>query len=93
MRRKGGKFDLIVATNILIYYDVFEQSLAMANIAHMLKPGGFLLSNNGLMEFPGSPLKAVDYLKVDYWDDRPEDGEHIVWYRRGSDANAPGSAR
>jgi SAM-dependent methyltransferase len=87
------KFDLIVATNILVYYDIFEQSLAMANIARMLKPGGFLLSNTALTEFPGSPLNTVDYLKVDYWNDRPDVREHIVWYRRISDANSPGSAR
>ena len=35
----GERFDLIVATNILLYYDVFEQSLAAANIAAMLRPG------------------------------------------------------
>ncbi len=79
---EAGKFDLIVATNVLIYYDVFEQSLALSNIAHMLKPGGFLLSNNALMEFPGSPLRSVDYLTVVYSDDRPDDGDHIVWYQR-----------
>jgi len=79
---EAAKFDLIVATNILIYYDVFEQSLALANIAHMLKPGGFLLSNNALMEFPGSPLRSVDYLTVVYSDDRPDDGDHIVWFQR-----------
>src|SRR5438552_3007486 len=33
------RFDLIVATNILIYYDVFEQSLALSNVARMLRPG------------------------------------------------------
>jgi len=64
---------LIVATNVLVYYDFFEQSLAMANIARMLKPGGFLLSNTALMEFPGSPLNTIDFLKVDYWNDRPDD--------------------
>ena len=90
---EAQKFDLIVATNILVYYDFFEQSLAMANIARMLKPSGFLVSNTGLIEFPGSPLNAVDYLKVDYWNDRPDVREHIVWYRRASDANSPGSAR
>ena len=39
-------FDLIIGTNIFVYYDAFEQSLARANIATMLKPGGFLLSND-----------------------------------------------
>src|SRR5262249_6829562 len=40
------RYDLVIATNILVYYDTFEQSLAMANIAAMLKPSGFLLTNN-----------------------------------------------
>ena len=74
-------FDLIVATNILVYYDEFEQSLALSNIAAMLKPGGFLLSNNALLELPGSPMKSVDYLSVAY-SDRATDGDHIVWYQR-----------
>jgi len=59
----------------------------------MLKPGGFLLSNNALMEFPGSPLNTVDYLTVDYWDGHPDVRDHIIWYRRVSEANSPGSAR
>lgn len=87
------KFDLIVATNILLYYDVFEQSLALANIARMLKPGGFLLSNNALLELPGSPVHSVDYLTVVYSDDRPDDGDHIVWYQRTSGAEGTGSRR
>lgn len=40
------RFDLIIGTNIFIYYDAFEQSLARANVATMLKPGGYLLSND-----------------------------------------------
>ena len=30
-------FDVIIATNVLVYYDVFEQSLAVTNIAKMLR--------------------------------------------------------
>lgn len=76
------KFDLMVATNVFIYYEPFEQSLALANIAEMLKPGGFLLSNNALPEIPNSPIQSVDYLTVVYSEDRPDDGDHIVWYQR-----------
>ncbi len=61
---------------------VLEEDLALANIAEMLKPGGFLLSNNALPEIPGSPMQSVDYLTVVYSDDRPDDGDHIVWYQR-----------
>lgn len=39
-------FDLIVATNVLVYYTPFEQALAAANVAAMLRPDGILLSNN-----------------------------------------------
>jgi hypothetical protein len=78
------RFDLIIATNILVYYDVFEQSLAMANIERMLRPGGFLLSNNALLELPSSKLHSVGYLTVVY-SSRPNDGDHIVWYQRKVD--------
>jgi predicted DNA-binding transcriptional regulator AlpA len=54
---ESTKFDLLIATNILVYYDTFEQSLAMTNVAAMLKPGGYLLTNNLLLELPGSPMR------------------------------------
>lgn len=75
------QFDLIIATNILVYYDVFEQSLAMVNIENMLRPGRFLICNNALPEFPFLPLHAIGYLTVSY-SVRPNDGDHIVWYQR-----------
>ena len=80
----GDKFDLIIATNILVYYDVFEQSLALANIERMLRPGGFLLSNNALLELPSSRIHSVGYETVVY-SDKPNDGDHIVWYQRLAD--------
>ncbi len=76
-----AKFDLLIATNILVYYDTFEQSLALANIAAMLRPGGYLLTNNLLLELPSSKMKAGDYVLVEY-SDRKADGDRILWYRR-----------
>jgi hypothetical protein len=78
------RFDLIVATNIFIYYDVFEQSLAMLNVERMLRPGGILLSNNGLIELPSSRIRSIDYLTVVY-SDRTDDGDHMIWYQRQPD--------
>ena len=75
------RFDLIVATNILVYYGVFEQSLALANIASMLRPGGFLLSNNVLVELPTTPVRAIGHNRAIY-SDGPDDTDDIVWYRR-----------
>lgn len=52
------QFDVVVATNVLLYYDVFEQALAVANIARMLKPGGLLIANHAVVstaEFEPEP--------------------------------------
>jgi hypothetical protein len=71
-------FDLIVATNILVYYSRFEQALAMTNLAGMLKPGGILLTNSAV--FPVPPFKAsAQQLRVVY-SDRQYD--QVFWYER-----------
>ncbi|HVI77930.1 MAG TPA: hypothetical protein VM715_07170 [Candidatus Acidoferrum sp.] len=54
----GQAFDVIIGTNIFIYYDAFEQSLARTNIASMLKPGGFLFSNDKFPDAVPSGLVA-----------------------------------
>jgi hypothetical protein len=75
------RFDLIVATNVLVYYDVFEQSLALANIASMLRPGGFLLSNNVLVELPVTPMRGIGDTRTIY-SDQPDDSDQVIWYQR-----------
>lgn len=75
------RFDLVVATNILVYYDLFEQSLALANIASMLRPGGILLSNNVLVELPAIPMRSIGHTTISY-SDRTDDGDQVIWYRR-----------
>ena len=44
-RLEGRPFDLIVATNILPYFNDVELTLAVINMAAMLAPGGALLHN------------------------------------------------
>jgi hypothetical protein len=44
-RLERSSFDLIIATNILPYFDDTELMLAMSNIAGMLTPGGVFLHN------------------------------------------------
>ena len=78
------RFDLVIATNILVYYDVFEQSLALANVATMLRPGGILLSNNALYELPATPMRSAGYTAVAY-SSKADDGDYIVWYQRQPD--------
>ncbi len=53
-------FDLIIGTNIFLYFNAFEQSLARVNMSLMLNPGGFVLSNDKL---PGAvPAGLADSL-------------------------------
>jgi hypothetical protein len=81
-RTAGEPFDLVVATNILLYYDVFEQSLAAANIAAMLRPGGLLLSNDRIFELPDGPLASAGQTRATYLETPggPR-GDRIEWYR------------
>ena len=76
---EGERFDLVIATNILIYYDVFEQSLALANLARMLHSGGVLLTNNPLFELPSIPVHQVGETKAAYTD---AGFDWIAWYQR-----------
>jgi len=44
-QRLGSKYDLVVATNVLVYFDDSELLLAIANIESMLNPGGYFIHN------------------------------------------------
>lgn len=79
-RSATHQFDLVVATNVFVYYDVLEQVLALSNVRAMLRPGGLLLSNNALLELPQSGMRSVGYVTTEYSDVR-DDGDHVVWYR------------
>ena len=79
-RQPTSRFDLIVATNVLVYYDVFEQALALVNVAKMLRPGGFLLTNTALPLLPRMPMALVGYTDVGYTE-RPE-ADRIFWWER-----------
>ena len=83
-RPASEKFDLLIATNILVYYDTFEQSLALANIASMLKPGGLFLTNTRLVLLPGSPIRSAGYTDSVYTTGArgDETGDRVWWYER-----------
>ena len=74
------RFDLIIGTNILLYYDVFEQSLALSNLAAMLQPQGLFLSNDHVYPLPGIPMTIVGDTEVSYTGDAP--GDFVIWYQR-----------
>lgn len=74
-------FDLVVATNVFVYYDTFEQCLALRNVQEMLRPGGFLLANNSLLILPSSAMRLLDS-KSTIYSAKPDDGDKVVWYRK-----------
>lgn len=78
------RFDVVIATNILLYYDVFEQSLAGVNLARLLRPGGFLLTNDRIFELPTTPLTGVGFTDVSYimLPGIGNTGARIIWYQR-----------
>lgn len=80
--RESEKFDLLVATNIFVYYDTFEQMLALENAGSMLKPGGLLLTNDGLPEVGGGSMRLAGATEIQY-DDRVTGSREIVgWYQK-----------
>jgi len=75
------RFDLIIGTNIFLYYGGFEQSLAQVNVAAMLKPGGYLLSNDKLQDTVSSGLEQVMVTEVPMTS-APVITDYIYCYRR-----------
>jgi len=78
-RLDGEAFDLVIATNVFIYYDTLEQALAFANVAAMLKPGGFLLANVSAPRLSSLALNAVDTTTTRYTGTGILD--FLVWYQ------------
>jgi len=77
-RLDGEAFDLVIATNVFIYYDVLEQALAMSNIEAMLKPGAFLLANVSAPNLTAVTIDPVDTTTTRY---APNLIDFIVWYQ------------
>ena len=73
---EADRFDLVVGTNIFIYYDAFERSLALENAGAMLRSGGLLLTNDRLPEVPGGSMRQAGLTDVPYNHDA------VGWYRK-----------
>jgi SAM-dependent methyltransferase len=80
-RSATGLFDLIIATNVFIYYDAFEQALALRNIATLLKPGGFFLTNDWLPQVSQIPMRSTGYTPVRYGESG-DWGDNVFWWQR-----------
>jgi hypothetical protein len=83
-RLDGQAFDLAIATNVLIYYDVLEQALALSNIEAMLKPGAVLLANFSAPTLTSVKLRPVETTTTRFartQGDKEDLLDFMVWYR------------
>ena len=72
----SGRFDMVVATNVLVYYGTFEQALALGNLASMLGEGGLLLTNQPVPVPATCGLSLVLIMAVDFDRVQSEAGQH-----------------
>ena len=83
-RLDGEAFDLVIATNVFIYYDLFEQALAMSNVEAMLKPGAFLLANFSAPDLRSVTIRPVETTTTLYARGLAVNEnilDFIVWYK------------
>jgi len=78
----ADRFDLMVATNIFVYYDMFEQILALENAGAMLKPGGLLLTNDRLPALPGGSMQLAGVTVVPLDSPGVSARQAVGWYQR-----------
>jgi hypothetical protein len=77
----ADRFDLVVATNVLVYYDSFAQSLALANVGAMLRPGGVFLTNYAVAPPPPMEPTASQVTAV-FFDRQQQNGDTLFSYQR-----------
>jgi hypothetical protein len=81
-------WDLIIATNVLLYLDDAELLLAMNNVRRMLNPGGIFLHNDARFQASlfgkacGLPVIRFDEIVLD-GNRRPPLTDRYVLHARG----------
>jgi len=80
-RSPDKRFDLIVATNVFLYYDTLQQALALQNISTLLRSGGLLLTNDWLPHVPQIPMSPIGYTPVKYGESG-DWGDNVFWWQR-----------
>jgi hypothetical protein len=79
--RPDEQYDLVIGTNVLIYYNAFEQALALSSIDSMTAPSGLFLTNDLSREYPGTRLLPSGIVRVDY---SPKQADQVQIYSRST---------
>jgi len=79
---EANRFDLIIGTNIFVYYDAFELALSLQNTGAMLKAGGLLLTNDRLPEAPGGSMRQAGSTDIRYSNQDATAHEVVGWYQK-----------
>ena len=78
----GQGFDLVIATNVLVYYDRLLQAVAMANIARLMNPDGIFLCNSVLPAQHDPQLAFLGRRTVTYSQARAYGDDVVVYQKR-----------
>ena len=76
-----GRLILSSPPTCSVDHDVFERSLAVANVAHMLRPGGLFLANNSTPVVLAPSMDSVGYSET-IFSSQLNDRDRIDWYRK-----------
>ena len=78
------QFDLVIATNILLYYDVFEQSMAAANIAQDVAARRISPDQQPDLRAAEQSACGVGFTDVTYMSlpGIGDAGDRVIWYQR-----------
>lgn len=79
---ENEKFDLIIGTNIFVYYSAFDQTLAELNLAAMLRKKGIVLTNDALPANGRESALSETGFSTTAYSDRERDGDRIVWMQQ-----------
>jgi SAM-dependent methyltransferase len=64
----AASYDLILCTNLLVYFDRGPRALAVANMARALRPGGVLIATDRLVREPGGEILGLKHIHSELYE-------------------------
>jgi SAM-dependent methyltransferase len=64
----AASYDVILCTNLLVYFEPGPRALAVANMARALKPGGVLIATDRLVPKPGGVVLGLKHIHSELYE-------------------------